>query len=1461
MRNPEEPRSSEDQEHSELDRSEQSDDVLAGTEVLSEEQTTDTVEGEVPEQKSAPKADGDAQMEDGLEAEATAAPDQEEIDEANEAPSVTETKEGTDELEAVEDEPDAPVPGSETEGESVSEQESVVEGEQKSEPETVEALSPADVSEFAANETEGSTPETATEDEPEPQAEDFPEEVAPEREPVRETESMMEEASESQAEPESVEEAPDTSAQEIAEDEPIVVVPEAETQDKDLPEGLVPEQEPVAETESVTEEVAEPDPESVEESPHTDVDEIADELLVVSIPEGETPQDQEGEHPEQLASDDEAADVVVTSPVEIELEQRGIVEDDAAAPVEPLEEDPLLLEIIPEPIMVTGIVRDVVDFVEIFDQATQDNSPNISVSQADSAGGIRHPAILQHPPSQGESRLSYGIQLPNVAEGERLVLNFSIGLRDGIPSDGPAWDGVRFAVDIDEQRVFSGFSDQPKWQEHLLDITQFAGRNASFAWLTDAGAEDNSNYDWALWGMPRILLLCHVAEGLEGQVSQGWILGQPDSDESLLGGFEFDEPDGRSVEEIAELGRQQLSEQWRQPVNAIAVFAYESHLQLVGLGPATAIVYAGSDFVLQATVQNVGKATVTAPQKVSVTLEGVRLSRDRAEKEIRRIDPGEEVSVRWRVRSFSRERTVGVTAKLRHTFGDASDVQSLRTSFFVEQIAPKLPSRANKELCASVEEDHLLLENEHIRALFVCQQRGVGYARLSAVRGGNYHDIAVTSPLASLAYLDAQGNTTEVVLRPTVYRLAGSNTSDASLLFEEKHVDAQGGNWSFQGSFTLAPGAKYIQVEYQLAVDAPRDLLYFNGPSLQAGDGSFGDKKSFALFPGLEYLEGDETSSSTRDAEPPLSLRVVPHPAKITLPLMAVEHDSMLIGLMWDPKQNWDGEHCGVSAQFASPNWYERQENHLMRLFLPTVPDWVPENTSMANEPYAMAEGKSISIRAQILLDGSSHILDSTEHWTRVHGLPDPLTPPRDDDAEIRLSRHALMHTVWDSERQASQHCVGWASANAPGFATLLWHDYLATRDEAVLERVRLIGQRTLQDAGEKGLVSPANCHILRWEFPFYYGHIEGALEGMHQQVEAILGQQQNDGSWRFHPRDERTQTLGEEGDAVLGTCAHNAWTLLKYARITGQETVLQAGLKALNFMKQYKIPRGAQGWECPLYEPDILAASHAVGAYVEAFHIQGDRRYLHQAEYWARTGLPFLYHWNYEDRPAMLFASIPVFGTTFYTHSWFGVPVQWNGLVYAYHLLHLADCLNQSFWRRKAEGILISAMYQQWNEGPLKGTYPDGLYEYCTDGRGPHINPEDIMANLFALRGADPDIKTQVLRAKQGRIHVSSGAEVSDAQSDSESSISCRLKYVAGQISFTLITGLDTPSNVLVNGELLEMGFESGQGWTYAPESRYLFLQVNHIDEQLQIEVRPPVVMPIGEEGSRQQKPPQEQE
>ena len=165
---------------------------------------------------------------------------------------------------------------------------------------------------------------------------------------------------------------------------------------------------------------------------------------------------------------------------------------------------------------------------------------------------------------------------------------------------------------------------------------------------------------------------------------------------------------------------------------------------------------------------------------------------------------------------------------------------------------------------------------------------------------------------------------------------------------------------------------------------------------------------------------------------------------------MAVEMQKSVVGIIWNPLDTWDGENQMLSAMFASPNWHQHQKNHALGLFLPTVPEWVQENEKEASTPYPLTPSRPISIKSEIIINGNASILDAVAHWTDAYGTPEPLEPPRSDEEELLLSRHGFMHTTWDEHTRKSRHCVDWKAHNEPGFGTLLWYDYLATKDEQV---------------------------------------------------------------------------------------------------------------------------------------------------------------------------------------------------------------------------------------------------------------------------------------------------------------------------------------------------------------------------------------------------------------------------
>ena len=259
----------------------------------------------------------------------------------------------------------------------------------------------------------------------------------------------------------------------------------------------------------------------------------------------------------------------------------------------------------------------------------------------------------------------------------------------------------------------------------------------------------------------------------------------------------------------------------------------------------------------------------------------------------------------------------------------------------------------------------------------------------------------------------------------------------------------------------------------------------------------------------------------------------------------------------------------------------------------------------------------------------------------------------------------------------------------------------------------------------------------------------------MEAEMQQRITAQESDGSWRWHPTNEKTTPLGNAGEAVLGTCAESAFLLLKHARITGNKTSREAGVKALEFMKQFALPRGAQMWECPMYQPDVLAAAHAIGAYMEAYELTV-RKHTSSGQH---IGQKLHYRFSIigislTDRHAFRLNSR--FRNKFLYTPLVRCTCAMNGLVLAYYLQRLNQHTEDERWSQIAEGITVSAMYQQWEDGERKGTYPDGFYGFCTEGKGPHLNPEDIIVNVYTLRGLDPGIKTAIV----GDVHLSSGAK-----------------------------------------------------------------------------------------------------
>jgi hypothetical protein len=329
---------------------------------------------------------------------------------------------------------------------------------------------------------------------------------------------------------------------------------------------------------------------------------------------------------------------------------------------------------------------------------------------------------------------------------------------------------------------------------------------------------------------------------------------------------------------------------------------------------------------------------------------------------------------------------------------------------------------------------------------------------------------------------------------------------------------------------------------------------------------------------------------------------------------------------------------------------------------------------------------------------------------------------------------------------------------------------------------------------------------------------------------QSLAAAQPEGARYAFHPDGPR-KALGPDGGLAVGLAAGAVTSLLDAALRTGDRVASEAGLKGLTFMDRFDVPRAAQVWECPLHSPDILASGQACRAYLLGYRLTGDEKLLRRAIFWARTGLPFTYAWQAPDMPQLMkYSTIPIFGATFYTGSWFGVPVQWNGLDYAAACLDLAPYDPSFPWRQVAEGITVSGMNMQSTRDKDYGCYTDN-WNLVTDTEctGCMLSPGGILSNVLRLMGTPSAAGVDGVRGPTGWIAVNGPGEVSGVSLQG-GTLTASVRYFAGETGFVAIMPVTKPTAVTLDGKPLvftdQAVPEVGQ-WRYDPRLGCVTLQL----------------------------------
>ena len=306
----------------------------------------------------------------------------------------------------------------------------------------------------------------------------------------------------------------------------------------------------------------------------------------------------------------------------------------------------------------------------------------------------------------------------------------------------------------------------------------------------------------------------------------------------------------------------------------------------------------GQSFDVKVHVQNTGwKSAAKMQAKLSLP-PGLELVQGSPTLSSSTLKIGADRWFSWKVKATE---AVAGRMQIAVTYDGLPVAKKIPVDYVVNSALPVISTQPAQEAAARIDaQDNVILENQNLRMVFVKNLHGYTAAIVSVHDGKQWRQMAVSQPIGHVAYRTADGQDVESDILPTKCEILDSGGPLAQVRFTAEKVDEDGVWWNFVYTFELGTGQVTVRTHYQVWANKDRQLLYFQGPDLYAGEGSFGSRKRLALFPGLEYLEAHESSSSDRDIAQPYANRYAPHPYKITIPLMAVEAEDGLVGVMWD---------------------------------------------------------------------------------------------------------------------------------------------------------------------------------------------------------------------------------------------------------------------------------------------------------------------------------------------------------------------------------------------------------------------------------------------------------------------------------------------------------------------------------------------------------------------------------
>ncbi|MEA3402367.1 MAG: hypothetical protein U9R79_14110 [Armatimonadota bacterium] len=842
---------------------------------------------------------------------------------------------------------------------------------------------------------------------------------------------------------------------------------------------------------------------------------------------------------------------------------------------------------------------------------------------------------------------------------------------------------------------------------------------------------------------------------------------------------------------------------------------YSPGVEILGLMVRRSVLYVGQATNVTLTVRNDGHAVVRNLAADLQSGAALAMGEGARRQTLALLRPQAEAMMTWRVRAEAQTPQARLQAAVRAENAEGGRAASALV------VGPQMPAVATVPdgPTVTVGADLAVIGNDRLRAVFPRAEFGLGIGAIQRSAPDGWQTVTML-PRVTRLVVDGAEDAPILVYADDARELPDDELPEGArcgLELSAQVADARGANWRVAETVALREGPDCFWLQVTASPDRSAEVLALDGPILLVGEGApEGTRRLDAIFPGLEWLVAGERSSSSLDIAPehPHRIRYVPHPHMVTIPMMCARLDvpngrDATVSYSWDHLRPYAGEMNRPSAMFASPDRFAGRQCTTMGIFAPSMPEHIDMNQRVAHTPLALEAGDEIELAAEVTVLDSEEgetALEAVRDWFGRHGAAEPNPLPHGEDLvdEVEFNMAAYLRSLWNEEQQKwHPSFFGPASWREPRWMPTFLYDMrmgmALAQDSATVERVRRRYERVVELSGLRPVAE---------DMGFHFAGPASRVLGESDAVAGLIQRQGDDGSWRFHAyvatsgvfKGRDYGELGPDNAAEVGTCARKAWQVLRFARMTGDPRAREAGLRALAFMERFQVPRAAQVWEVPVHTPDILASADACEAYLEGYLVTGDEHYLDRAVYWAWTGLPFLYVWDVEGFEFLKYASIPVFGATWFQGSWFGRPVQWNGLRYAYAVQKLAEYDESLDWAAIARGVTVSGMCQQYTDPEHQALWPDSISAIDRSDSGANFSPRHILQNTYRLMGLRPTPVTAAADTDEGRILVTAAAELGPAEMRA-GSLHCEVTYPPPTVGYVIACNISRPEAVLVDG------------------------------------------------------------